>query len=353
MKLMPTGHTAKYHTLWHTAHPTTHALPSTQIPRLPPPSASSPSTPQIQSHSPYTTNTDYSAALHEYLSLLSLGSPRVSASDKVDPYICRYEIPHYSDYTELPLLDDGENNGEEEDEGSVRVMDLVRLRWTGFLPASFAVQIVGALRSVLRSSERQSNRAGNLGGKTYGRASGAVDRAECGGEDDSMDVEADAAPDSSNAWRDRDAEAEAEDEDRKAQSLIDPWAMLSAHGFRKDHVTVFIPPPSSSSSSSSSSSASAPPADPNTGNDADTDNNTGPQATNSAQTGHSQSEEANDNTDEIMHSTTDTAATKAEAKAKSGSINDKDGKRQRSKVAAETVVAEFVEWSWQARPGAL
>ena len=53
-------------------------------------------------------------ALLEYYSLVSLQSPRVLASDTVDPFLCRYEVP---------------------DVEKTETYDLVCVRWRGFIPA--------------------------------------------------------------------------------------------------------------------------------------------------------------------------------------------------------------------------
>ena len=52
--------------------------------------------------------------LHEWLSLVSLQSPRIKANDSTDPYLCRYIDSSYD---------------------APQVCDLVSIKWTGFLPA--------------------------------------------------------------------------------------------------------------------------------------------------------------------------------------------------------------------------
>lgn len=68
---------------------------------------------------PETYEPEDSAALLEYLHLLSLSSPRVQASDSIDPYLSRYEVPEF-----------GEGGGTE-------VRNLVKLRWNGFIAPLF------------------------------------------------------------------------------------------------------------------------------------------------------------------------------------------------------------------------
>ena len=57
---------------------------------------------------------EWGTEVHEWLSLVALQSPRIEASDDVDPYLCRYQVPSHE---------------------SAEIYDLVSLRWTGFLPA--------------------------------------------------------------------------------------------------------------------------------------------------------------------------------------------------------------------------
>jgi hypothetical protein len=57
---------------------------------------------------------DHVVALYEWLSLLSLDSPRIRKNDAIDPYLSRYAVP---------------NDG---DAGEARAV--VRVKWTGFLP---------------------------------------------------------------------------------------------------------------------------------------------------------------------------------------------------------------------------
>ena len=59
---------------------------------------------------------DWAVEMHEWLSLVAMQSPRVEASDDIDPYLCRYQVP-----------------GSE----VAAVYDLVSVTWTGFLPGSW------------------------------------------------------------------------------------------------------------------------------------------------------------------------------------------------------------------------
>ena len=87
------------------------------------------------------------ADLHEYLALLSLHSPRVTASDTPDPYICRYDIPsHITSPAKVA-------------ETSCRVADTTQLHFTGFLPSNFLLKILVAMkRAVAEAKEGGKSR---------------------------------------------------------------------------------------------------------------------------------------------------------------------------------------------------
>lgn len=63
---------------------------------------------------------DFAVEIHEWLSLISLRSPRVNADDQIDPFLSRYVSP-----------------GE-----STTVSNLVRVTWRGFFPPSLAHQML-------------------------------------------------------------------------------------------------------------------------------------------------------------------------------------------------------------------
>jgi ribonuclease P/MRP protein subunit RPP40 len=66
-------------------------------------------------------------ALLEWLHLISLGSPRIKASDNVDPFLSRYEVPDLG--------------------CGLETMDMVRVRWRGFIPPQFVREIFLAVRN--------------------------------------------------------------------------------------------------------------------------------------------------------------------------------------------------------------
>lgn len=63
---------------------------------------------------------DYCDEISEWLGMVALGSPRVLASDDVDPYLCRYSIPNVDE---------------------AKPSDIVSLRWHGFLPPKWIMEL--------------------------------------------------------------------------------------------------------------------------------------------------------------------------------------------------------------------
>lgn len=65
---------------------------------------------------------DYCNNISEWLSLVSLGSARVLADDRIDSYLSRYEVPRTREELE--------------------VVDLVVVKWMGFIPANWITQLL-------------------------------------------------------------------------------------------------------------------------------------------------------------------------------------------------------------------
>ncbi|KAL5332922.1 ribonuclease P 40kDa subunit-domain-containing protein [Aspergillus crustosus] len=63
---------------------------------------------------------DISYEISEWLALIYLGSQRVSADDGIDPYLCRYDAPEI---------------------GESGVSDLITLKWHGFIPPKWILQL--------------------------------------------------------------------------------------------------------------------------------------------------------------------------------------------------------------------
>lgn len=117
---------------------------------------------------------DASLELLEYLHLISLHSPRIAASDSVDPYISRYEIPDFGAGTSK--------------------RDFTCLRWKGFMPPAFVREVFLAMKKV------------GFAGMGKGKVNGAV----IGDGDMNMDA------------------AEGEKDKEKEEER---WFVMSAQGF--------------------------------------------------------------------------------------------------------------------------
>jgi ribonuclease P/MRP protein subunit RPP40 len=63
---------------------------------------------------------DHCDEISEWLAMVTLGSPRVSANDDIDPYLCRYSVPDAVD---------------------AKPSDIVSLKWHGLLPATWIMQL--------------------------------------------------------------------------------------------------------------------------------------------------------------------------------------------------------------------
>lgn len=74
--------------------------------------------------------------VEEWLALATLQSPRLKATDRIDPYLCRYTVPAYLD---------GDLTGPDHD-----VVDLVVLEWRGFLSAAFVTALLVSLNAAVR-----------------------------------------------------------------------------------------------------------------------------------------------------------------------------------------------------------
>jgi ribonuclease P/MRP protein subunit RPP40 len=64
---------------------------------------------------------DFAIDIYEWLSLISLNSPRVDANDRIDPFLSRYSPPS-------PDVPD------------TQIESLVKVSWEGFFPGSWAYQ---------------------------------------------------------------------------------------------------------------------------------------------------------------------------------------------------------------------
>lgn len=69
----------------------------------------------------------WATELHEWISLLVLGSPRISKNDTIDPFLCRYAVP---------------------DDVQPHNSGTVSIQWSGFIPAHWVRSLFVVLRYV-------------------------------------------------------------------------------------------------------------------------------------------------------------------------------------------------------------
>lgn len=119
-----------------------HSHPLVQV--LTPPLLSTGST------STLPTSQSATADLFEYLSLISLTSPRLASSDRTDPFLSRYQVPDLDDDTA---------------EGPVP-QDLVCVRWHGFITPQFVTQLWMAVRKEAKGGWA-AMQVGCFGGEGY------------------------------------------------------------------------------------------------------------------------------------------------------------------------------------------
>lgn len=72
---------------------------------------------------------EYAEELFEWLGLVALDSLRIRASDEVDPFLCRYQIPQPTSEDGMPVDD------------SSQPSSIVKLRWHGFASAKAVLDV--------------------------------------------------------------------------------------------------------------------------------------------------------------------------------------------------------------------
>ena len=85
--------------------------------------------------------------LLEWLGLVLLGSPRVSANDEIDPYLCRYGLPEIQ-------------------EANMAVQTLHHVRWKGLVPSSFVLRMFLEIKKISKKGWFALN-ASTFGGSGY------------------------------------------------------------------------------------------------------------------------------------------------------------------------------------------
>ena len=111
----------KHHPTWRQSEVIIHEVAKVRIPDL------SASTTLVAMENRDVEET-FLADLEDWIGLVAVQSPRVFSMDKVDPFICRYQIPCIG-------------NGPIEDEDAHALGNLVVASWHGFLPARLAQEI--------------------------------------------------------------------------------------------------------------------------------------------------------------------------------------------------------------------
>jgi ribonucleases P/MRP protein subunit RPP40 len=106
---------------------------------------------------PLTPATDkvdpaYAEEMYEWLGLVALESPRINVGDKIDPYLSRYAVP------------DLEPTGGSS--GSVAQGNIVKLRWQGFIPTRFVLEL-WSLSSGMAGGSWVAINACSFGGRGY------------------------------------------------------------------------------------------------------------------------------------------------------------------------------------------
>ena len=87
---------------------------------LPPPTAISDGQSKVAPNIDLEELDEHAASIYEWLSLVSLNSPRVCSDDKIDSYLSRYVVP------------DVEN---------AKTQNLVRVQWNGLLPVKWISEL--------------------------------------------------------------------------------------------------------------------------------------------------------------------------------------------------------------------
>jgi len=91
----------------------------------------------------------YEEQLFEWLGLVALNSPRISQSDTVDSYLCRYALPDAFDAME---------------DSALNTQSIVHLRWHGFASSIFVRHLWIIMRMALKE---KSNSWFSLGASTF------------------------------------------------------------------------------------------------------------------------------------------------------------------------------------------
>lgn len=100
----------KHHPMAKQCSPQQKNIDRVQVPNLGPPHSSE----SVDDFEDWTLET------YEWLSLVAMESPRILSEDTIDPFLSRYQVP---------------------DNDPGKVLNMVTLTWTGFIPASWIMHL--------------------------------------------------------------------------------------------------------------------------------------------------------------------------------------------------------------------
>lgn len=119
--------------------------------------------------SPTTTPTPdpiQSTELLEWISLAILGSPRITANDVMDSYLCRYSVPSCSVVGEGSPGSEGEVEEEAKQQEKLSSQQISKFRWRGLVHPGFVMRVV--LAALKASGGNSCSSSGGGGGGTDG-----------------------------------------------------------------------------------------------------------------------------------------------------------------------------------------
>lgn len=139
-----------------TISPEIHKMSNVLVPIWPTP------TQKINNKNSPTTTPDpiQSTELLEWISLAILGSPRISANDVMDSYLCRYSVPSSSFVGERPP-----GSEEEEQQENFPSQQISRFRWRGLVHPGFVMRVV--LAALKASGGNSSSGGGGTDGEDH------------------------------------------------------------------------------------------------------------------------------------------------------------------------------------------
>ncbi|PSN72802.1 hypothetical protein BS50DRAFT_568403 [Corynespora cassiicola Philippines] len=125
---------SKHHPSIQSITPSTNTLKQVLVPKI------------DVSDLPTLHSSEESLSILEYLNLLSLASPRLNASDDINPYLSRYEVPDFGK--------------------GLRKKNMVQVRWKGLIPPQFIRSLFLTIKHEgLKVEEKQHDGGGGTSSK--------------------------------------------------------------------------------------------------------------------------------------------------------------------------------------------